>query len=96
MVFRIALIGTGAVGRGILEAMSRKELGLILTGVADSRSGMISPEGISPSSLLERKKKTGLLKAKLKPVQHICDLKSSSQSIQCFYSFYPNIFDFLA
>ena len=60
MVFRIALIGTGAVGRGILEAMSRKELGLILTGVADSRSGMISPEGISPSSLLERKKKTGL------------------------------------
>lgn len=60
MTIRIALIGTGAVGRGILEAMTRKDLGIILTGVADSRSGMIHPEGIIPSDLLSRKRETGL------------------------------------
>ena len=60
MTIRIALIGTGAVGRGILEAMTRKDLGIILTGVADSRSGMIQSSGISPSDLLSRKRETGL------------------------------------
>nr|WP_048068016.1 homoserine dehydrogenase [Methanospirillum hungatei] len=57
---RIALIGTGAVGRGILEAITRKDLGIVLTGVADSRSGMIHSDGISPSDLLSRKRETGL------------------------------------
>ncbi|MGV8107992.1 homoserine dehydrogenase [Methanospirillum sp.] len=60
MTLRIALIGTGAVGRGILEALSRKDLGVILTGVADSRSGDICEDGIPPLSLLKRKKETGL------------------------------------
>ena len=60
MPFRIALIGLGAVGRGILEALSQKDLGLVLTGVADSRSGEICPEGITPAALLQRKKSTGL------------------------------------
>jgi len=60
MTIRIALIGTGAVGRGILEAMTRKDLGIILMGVADSRSGMIQSSGISPSDLLSRKRETGL------------------------------------
>lgn len=60
MTIRIALIGTGAVGRGILEAMTRKDLGIILTGVADSRSGMIQSSGVSPSDLLSRKRETGL------------------------------------
>ncbi|HOW04470.1 homoserine dehydrogenase [Methanospirillum hungatei] len=60
MAIRIALIGTGAVGRGILEAMTRKDLGIVLTGVADSRSGMIHPDGISSSDLLTRKRETGL------------------------------------
>jgi len=60
MAIRIALIGTGAVGRGILEAITRKDLGIVLTGVADSRSGMIHSDGISPSDLLSRKRETGL------------------------------------
>jgi len=60
MAIRIALIGTGAVGRGILEAMTRKDLGFVLPGVADSRSGMIHSDGISPSDLLSRKRATGL------------------------------------
>ncbi|MCA1914927.1 homoserine dehydrogenase [Methanospirillum hungatei] len=60
MTIRIALIGTGAVGRGILEAMTRKDLGIVLTGVADSRSGLIQPDGISPFDLLTRKRETGL------------------------------------
>jgi homoserine dehydrogenase len=60
MAIRIALIGTGAVGRGILEAMTRKDLGIVLTGVADSRSGMIHSDGISSSDILTRKRETGL------------------------------------
>jgi len=60
MAIRIALIGTGAVGRGILEAITRKDLGIVLTGVAESRSGMIHSDGISPSDLLSRKRETGL------------------------------------
>ena len=60
MTIRIALIGTGAVGRGILEALAGKDLGIILTGVADSRSGVVNPDGISPSEVLRRKKETGL------------------------------------
>ena len=61
MTLRIALIGTGAVGRGILEAMSRKDLGIVLTGVADSRSGLIHPDGLAPADLLHRKRETGLV-----------------------------------
>ncbi|MDD1724684.1 MAG: homoserine dehydrogenase [Methanospirillum sp.] len=57
---RIALIGTGSVGKGVLEVLSRKNTGIILTGVADSRSGLMDPGGIPVSSLLDRKKKTGL------------------------------------
>lgn len=60
MALRIALIGTGAVGRGILEALSQKDLNLVLTGVADSRSGEICPEGVLPSLILQRKRETGL------------------------------------
>ncbi|NLV25831.1 MAG: homoserine dehydrogenase [Methanomicrobiales archaeon] len=60
MPVRIALIGTGAVGKGILKALSEKDLGIVLTGVADSRSGDIRGEGIVPSDLLKRKKETGL------------------------------------
>lgn len=60
MVMRVALIGAGAVGRGILQVLAEKETGFILTGVADSRSGLIDEKGISPGAVLSAKKETGL------------------------------------
>ena len=60
MLMRVALIGTGAVGRGILQVLAEKETGFILTGVADSRSGLIDENGISPKVVLSAKKETGL------------------------------------
>jgi homoserine dehydrogenase len=40
--------------------VSKKELGLTITAVADSKSGCIDPEGINIQSLLAKKKKTGM------------------------------------
>jgi homoserine dehydrogenase len=57
---RIALLGFGSVGRGIAEAVSEKDLGLTITALADSRSGIIEPEGIDIREVLERKRTTGL------------------------------------
>jgi homoserine dehydrogenase len=57
---RVALIGTGAVGKGVLSVLSGKDLDIILTGVADSRSGKIEPDGISIPNLLQQKEKSGL------------------------------------
>jgi len=61
MTLRIALIGTGAVGRGILEAMTRKDLGIVLPGGGDSRCGLIHPDGLIPADLIHRKRETGLV-----------------------------------
>jgi len=60
MALRVALIGTGAVGRGILQVLAEKDTGFILTGVADSRSGLIDEDGISPEAVLSAKKETSL------------------------------------
>ncbi|HOT93740.1 MAG TPA: homoserine dehydrogenase [Methanoregulaceae archaeon] len=53
---RIAVLGLGAVGKGVLRVLAEKpELGLVLTGVADSASGWIDPDGIDPGEVLDRK-----------------------------------------
>ncbi|HDR74053.1 MAG TPA: homoserine dehydrogenase [Methanoculleus sp.] len=57
---RIAMLGFGSVGRGIAEAVSEKDLGLSITAVADSRSGIIDADGIDIRDVLERKRTTGL------------------------------------
>ena len=59
MVMRIAVLGMGAVGRGILQAIAEKDLGLIVTAVADSRSGCIDPRGLDVSQLLRKKEQSG-------------------------------------
>ena len=59
MSMRVALIGIGAVGKGVLKVLSGKNLDIILTGVADSRSGLIEPNGISIPDLLLKKNQTG-------------------------------------
>jgi homoserine dehydrogenase len=56
---RVALIGLGAVGRGVAEMIAKKDLGLIITGIADSKSGCMNSAGIDPLQVLADKKKTG-------------------------------------
>ena len=57
---RVAIIGLGSVGRGVAEMLSTKDLGIIVTGVADSRSGITDSSGIDIPALLATKKKSGL------------------------------------
>lgn len=57
---RIAILGFGSVGRGIARALTEKDLGIVVTALADSRSGLIRPEGIDVEAALARKKETGL------------------------------------
>jgi homoserine dehydrogenase len=56
---KVALIGLGSVGRGVAETIAEKDLGLVLTGVADSGSGFVDPGGIDISRMLANKKKGG-------------------------------------
>ncbi len=57
---KVAVIGMGSVGRGVIEMIATKNLGFIITGIADSKSGVISTAAIDLKILLARKKKTGL------------------------------------
>ena len=57
---RIAIIGFGSVGRGVAGMVGTKDLGIIVTGIADSRSGIVDPRGIDINDVLAKKKKTGL------------------------------------
>jgi len=56
---KVALIGLGTVGRGVLEMLAKKDLGLVLTGIADSKSAFLDPAGIDIARVLARKKKEG-------------------------------------
>ena len=56
---KVALIGLGTVGRGVLEMLQKKDLGLVLTGIADSKSAFLDPAGIDIARVLARKKKEG-------------------------------------
>lgn len=56
---KVALIGFGSVGRGIAEMIAKKNLGLVLTGIADSRSAFMDPAGIDIARVLASKKKNG-------------------------------------
>jgi len=54
------MIGFGSVGRGIAECIAEKGLDIEITGIADSRSGVISKTGIDIRSVLTKKQETGL------------------------------------
>jgi len=56
---KVALIGLGSVGRGVAEMLAKKDLGLVLTGIADSKSAFLDPAGIDIARVLAAKKKTG-------------------------------------
>ncbi|MDO9033771.1 MAG: homoserine dehydrogenase [Methanoregula sp.] len=56
---KIALIGLGSVGRGVAEMITKKDLGLTITGLADSKSGAMNTNGLDIPILLAHKKKNG-------------------------------------
>lgn len=57
---RIAIIGFGSVGRGVAEAIDANKNGLVVTAVADSKSGIIDPSGLNITDILETKRATGM------------------------------------
>lgn len=57
-MMKIALIGIGSVGRGVGEVLKNDERFKIVAA-ADSKSGMVNPEGIDFDTLMAAKKKTG-------------------------------------
>ena len=56
---KVIIAGMGSVGRGVAEMISKKGLGLTVTGIADSKSGIINNDGIDLGGVLEKKQKTG-------------------------------------
>ncbi|HUK38888.1 MAG TPA: homoserine dehydrogenase [Methanomicrobiales archaeon] len=56
---RVALLGFGSVGQGVARMIAEKDLGLTLTALADSRGGVIDPEGVDVGEALARKAKGG-------------------------------------
>ena len=54
-MIRIAILGFGSVGRGIARVILAKNLDILVTGLADSRSGIIDPAGIDIEAALARK-----------------------------------------
>ncbi|MDI6719510.1 MAG: homoserine dehydrogenase [Methanomicrobiales archaeon] len=56
---KIAILGFGSVGQGVASVIAQKSLGLTVTGIADSKSGVIDNAGISLAEALERKRTTG-------------------------------------
>lgn len=56
---KIAILGMGAVGRGILKMVDGKDLGLTVTGLADSKSGLMDKDGIHIEEVLSAKQERG-------------------------------------
>jgi homoserine dehydrogenase len=61
MPMKVALIGMGSVGRGILECLGKKDLGITITGIADSKSGLIDHDGIPVAEILAAKHERGFV-----------------------------------
>ena len=58
-MMRIAILGFGSVGRGIARALLAKDLDITVTGLADSRSGIIDAGGIDLAAALAKKENGG-------------------------------------
>jgi homoserine dehydrogenase len=57
---KIAILGMGSVGRGLLEMIDGKDLGLTVTGIADSKSALLDPDGIHIEEVLLAKRERGV------------------------------------
>jgi homoserine dehydrogenase len=58
---KIAIIGLGSVGKGLLNVIEEKQLDLVVTGVADSRSAIIDPDGVHVDEVIDAKNRWGSL-----------------------------------
>jgi homoserine dehydrogenase len=58
-MMKVALIGLGSVGRGVAGMIAKKDLGISITGIADSQSGFMNSDGIDIVSLLAGKTTKG-------------------------------------
>ena len=58
-MMKVALIGLGSVGRGVAGMIQKKDLGITITGIADSKSGAMNPAGLDIASLLTNKGRNG-------------------------------------
>jgi len=56
LTIKVAILGLGSVGKGVLEMIAKKDLDIIVTGVADSKSGLMNPTGLNIMTLLSSKK----------------------------------------
>jgi homoserine dehydrogenase len=56
---KVAVLGMGSVGRGLLEMIEEKDLDLTVTAVADSRSALLDKDGIRIDELFLAKKEHG-------------------------------------
>ena len=57
---RIAILGFGSVGKGVARVIQEKGLGISVTGLADSRSGIMDRDGIDLQVALDRKVRQGI------------------------------------
>ncbi|MDD1679051.1 MAG: homoserine dehydrogenase [Methanomicrobiales archaeon] len=53
---KVAILGFGSVGQGVARMIREKNLGLSITAIADSRSGLIDNKGINPEKVLAKKR----------------------------------------
>jgi len=58
-MMNVALIGLGSVGRGVAGMIAKKDLGIIITGIADSKSGCMDRDGLDIAGLLADKARNG-------------------------------------
>jgi len=56
---KIAILGMGSVGRGLMEMIDGKDLGLTVTGIADSKSALMDRDGIHIEEVLMAKHERG-------------------------------------
>jgi homoserine dehydrogenase len=56
---KAALIGLGSVGKGVAGMLVKKDLGISITGIADSKSGLMDSGGLDLVQVLENKKELG-------------------------------------
>jgi homoserine dehydrogenase len=59
-MMKVALLGLGSVGRGVAGVIARKDLGITITGIADSKSGCMDTDGLDIANLLLNKSRSGL------------------------------------
>ncbi len=59
MTIRISIIGFGAVGQGVADALMRTDYPIKVVAIADSRGAVVDADGVDLASALQRKRATG-------------------------------------